>query len=185
MRYEMEIEANMFPKFLVRPVVVITTVSERGIPNAAPFSFSSPISFDPPLFGFSCSPEHDTWRNIKANGEFVANVVGRDMGEKMHILEHDFPYEENELKHASLTEVAAKTVRPPRIKEAKAWIECKMEKSTELGDHVWIVGRVLHAEVRDELWDGVLNVERAEILAHISGEFFAEGMRIVKYKRAR
>jgi len=182
----MEIEANAFPKLLVRPVIVVTTVSaERGIPNAAPFSFSSPISFEPPLFGFSCSPEHDTWKNIQANGEFVANVVGRDLGEKMHILEQDFPYEENELKHASLTEVAAKKVKPPRIKEAKAWIECKMERSVELGDHIWIVGRVLCAEVKDEFWNGVLNVERAEILAHISGEFFAEGMRIAKYKRAK
>ncbi|MDF2955324.1 MAG: FMN reductase RutF [Candidatus Alkanophagales archaeon MCA70_species_2] len=47
---------NAYAKLLVRPVVVITTVSDNGIPNAAPFSFNSPISFDPPLYGFSCSP---------------------------------------------------------------------------------------------------------------------------------
>ena len=46
----MEPGVNAYPKLLVRPVVVITTVSDNGIPNAAPFSFNSPISFDPPLY---------------------------------------------------------------------------------------------------------------------------------------
>ncbi|KAF5431865.1 NADH-FMN oxidoreductase RutF, partial [Candidatus Methanophagaceae archaeon] len=38
----MELEVNTFPKLLVRPVVVITTISEKGIPNAAPFSLNTP-----------------------------------------------------------------------------------------------------------------------------------------------
>ncbi|MHC1577379.1 MAG: flavin reductase family protein, partial [Candidatus Methanospirareceae archaeon] len=114
----MELEVKAFPKLLVRPVVVVTTISERGVPNAAPFSLNTPVSFEPPLYGFSCSPAHDTWRNIQANREFVVNVAGKDFGELMEVLETDFPYEENELEHAGLTEEQAKTVKPPRIKEA-------------------------------------------------------------------
>ena len=183
----MELEKKGYPKVLVRPVVVITTISERGIPNAAPFSFNSPISFDPPLYGFSCNPAHDTWRNIQKNGEFVVNVVGKDFGELLHVLETDYPYEENELKHAGLTEAKAKKVKPPRIKEARAWIECRMEHHVELGDHVWITGRVVNAEVKDELWKGagVIDVEKAKLLCHLGGEFFAVDMKEAKYKRAQ
>jgi len=181
----MRIESRAYPKLIVRPVVVVTTISEEGIPNAAPFSFNSPISFDPPLYGFSCSPEHDTWKNIQKNGEFVVNVVGKDLGDLMHILEKDFPYGVDEIKEAGLTEEKAKKVKPPRIKEAKAWMECKMERSIELGDHVWIVGRVLEAEVKDEFWDEVINVEKAELLCHISGESFAVDMKRARYKRAK
>jgi len=183
----MELEKKGYPKVLVRPVVVITTISERGIPNAAPFSFNSPISFDPPLYGFSCNPEHDTWRNIQKNGEFVVNVVGKDLGELLHVLETDYPYEENELKHAGLTEAKAKKVKPPRIKEARAWIECRMEHHVELGDHVWITGRVLVAEVKDEFWKeaGVIDVDKAKLLCHLGGEFFAVDMKEAKYKRAQ
>jgi len=183
----MELEKKGYPKVLVRPVVVITTISERGIPNAAPFSFNSPISFDPPLYGFSCNPEHDTWRNIQVNGEFVVNVVGKDLGELLHVLETDYPYEENELKHAGLTEAKAKKVKPPRIKEARAWIECRMEHHVELGDHVWITGRVLVAEVKDEFWKeaGVIDVDKAKLLCHLGGEFFAVDMKEAKYKRAQ
>ncbi len=181
----MELEEGAYPKLMVRPTVVITTVSKRGIPNAAPFSFNSPISFDPPLYGFSCNPAHDTWRNIQDNGEFVVNVVNKGFGELMHVLETDYPYEDNELKHAGLTEERARTVSPPRIKEAIAWIECKFEQGVELGDHIWVVGRVQSVGVNDEYWKGVLAVEKANPLCHIAGEFFAADMRGVTYKRAK
>ncbi|MCK4733966.1 MAG: flavin reductase, partial [Methanophagales archaeon] len=76
----MELEKGAYPKVLVRPVVVVTTISERGIANAAPFSLNSPMSFEPPLYGFSCNSKHDTWKNIQANGEFVVNVAGKELG---------------------------------------------------------------------------------------------------------
>jgi flavin reductase (DIM6/NTAB) family NADH-FMN oxidoreductase RutF len=183
----MELERKAFPKLFVRTAVVITTISERGISNAAPFSFNSPISFDPPLYGFSCNPAHDTWRNIQANGEFVVNVVGKDLAECMYILEADYPYEDSEIAHAGLTEAQAKVVKPPRIREALAWIECKLEKSVELGDHIWITGRVVAAEVKDEYWKdaGLLDVEKAKLLCHIAGESFVVDMKESRYKRAK
>jgi flavin reductase (DIM6/NTAB) family NADH-FMN oxidoreductase RutF len=181
----MELEKKAYSKLLVRPVVVITTRSKRGIPNAAPFSFNSPISLEPPLYGFSCNPAHDTWKNVRENGEFVVNVVGKDFGELMQVLETDYPYEDNEIEHAGLTEEKAKTVKPPRLKEAKAWIECKFEKNVELGDHIWIVGGVLAVGVKDEFWKekGVIDVEK--LLCHVGGEFFAVDMKEAKYKRAK
>jgi len=51
-----------------------------------------------PLFGFSSNTKHDTWRNIKENGEFVINLVGGNVGPLMATLERDFPYEVSEIK---------------------------------------------------------------------------------------
>ncbi|MFQ5711362.1 MAG: flavin reductase family protein [Candidatus Geothermarchaeales archaeon] len=171
-------------KLLVRPVVVISTTSERGISNAAPFSFNSPISFNPPLFGFSCNPKNHTWKNISKTGEFVVNVVGKRFGPLMHILEGKFPYEVSEIEKAGLTEEKARKVKPPRIGEADAWMECRLEDHLKLGDHVWIAGRVLLAEVREEFWREVIDVEKAKPLAHISGRYFATDMKMEEYKRA-
>jgi flavin reductase (DIM6/NTAB) family NADH-FMN oxidoreductase RutF len=183
----MELETKAFPKLLVRTAVVITTISERGISNAAPFSFNSPISFEPPLYGFSCNSAHDTWRNIQANGEFVVNVVGKDLAGLMHVLETDYPYEDSELAHAGLTEAEAKVVKPPRIQEAVAWIECKLEQSVELGDHIWITGSVVAAGVKDKYWKDaeMLDVEKAKLLCHLSGESFVVDMKESRYKRAK
>jgi flavin reductase (DIM6/NTAB) family NADH-FMN oxidoreductase RutF len=183
----MELEPKAFPKLLVRTAVVITTISERGIPNAAPFSFNSPISFEPPLYGFSCNPVHDTWRNIQVNGEFVVNIVGKDLAGILHILETDFPYEDNEIAHAGLMEEESRVVKPPRIKEALAWMECTLENTVELGDHIWITGRVVTAEVKDEFWKeaGRLDVEKANLLCHLAGESFIVDMKEANYKRAK
>lgn len=179
----MMINTNKYHKLLARPVVIISTISKNGISNAAPFSFNSPISFDPPLYGFSCMPRHHTWKNIEETKEFVVNIVGKDFGPLMHILEHKFPYEVSKIEKAGLTEMPSKKVKPYRIKEAIAWIECKLDKAIELGDHQWIVGRVLYVEVKEEFWREVINVEKASPLFHISGEFFAVDAKAKKYER--
>ncbi len=178
----MELKPSQFTKVLVRPVVIITTISDDGKVNAAPFSFNTPVSFDPPLYAFASDPEHDTWINIKKIGEFVVNIAGKDLGNVMHILEKDFPYGINELEKAGLSEIPSKFLKPPRVKEALGWIECKLEKSYEVGDHILIVGRVLCVEVKDEFFGKVIDVSR--VLCHLSGKFFAQDMKIAEYKRA-
>lgn len=180
----MMIKGEEFYKLLVRPTVVITTISENGVPNAAPFSWTSPISTKPPLFGFSCNPKHDTWRNIRKNGEFVVNLVGEDFGPLMHILERDFPYEVSEIEKAHLTEMKPVKVKPPRIKEAFGWFECKMEEHFQIADHIWVVGKVLAIEVKDDYMEEVINVEEAKPLNHIFGEYFVTEMKKSKFKRA-
>jgi flavin reductase (DIM6/NTAB) family NADH-FMN oxidoreductase RutF len=64
-----------FNKMLTRPCIVVSTISMNGVSNAAPFSFNSPATTKPPMYGFCCEVEHDTWRNIKENKEFVINLV--------------------------------------------------------------------------------------------------------------
>jgi len=168
----------------VRPTVVISTISQNGIPNAAPFSFNSPVGIDPPRFCFACNPKHDTWRNIRENSEFVVNYVGEEFGPLMHILERDYPYGVNEIKEAGLTEVKAEIVKPPRIKEAYAWLECRMAMNYDVGDHILIIGDVLKVEVKDEFMkNDILNVEKAKPLNHIFGEYFVCRMKVDKFKR--
>lgn len=181
----MRLNPEDYSKLFVRPVVVVTTVSKNGVPNAAPFSMNTPLSFEPPLYGFSCHPGHDTWRNIQDTKEFVVNVAGEDMGDLMKILEEKYPPDVNELEKAGLTEAESEVVKPPRIKEAIGWIECRFEKSVELGDHILITGKVVSAGVKDNLWDGVLKPETAHPLAHISREYFAVDMVTRTFERAR
>jgi len=113
------------------------------------------------------------------NGEFAVNFVGEKFGPLMHILEENFPYEVNEIEKAGLTEESSRAVRPPRIKEAYAWLECRME------DHLgtWIVGLVLEADIRDE-YVKVVDVQKAKPLQHIFGEYFSTEMSVRKFKRA-
>jgi len=180
----MRVERTRFFSALLRPVVIITTISKSGEVNGAPFSFNTSISFEPPLYGFSCDPGHDTWMNIRETEEFTVNVAGRDLGEYLWILEKDYPRGVNELREANLKEIPSKKVRPPRIEEAVAWIECSLHSSHEIGDHIFIVGEVLEAEIKDEFCEKG-RIKPEEALLHISGRFFAQESRLVEYRRAR
>ena len=73
-------------------------------------------------------------------------------------------------------------IKPPRIKEAFGWLECRMEEHFPIADHIWVVGRVLLGEIKDYCMEEVINVEKAKPLNHIYGEYFVTEMG--KRKRA-
>lgn len=182
----MKLDSTEFYKLLVRPTIVVSTISRNNISNAAPFSWNSPLATKPkPLFGFSSSVTHDTWRNIKENREFVVNLVGKDFGPLMETMERDFPYEVSEIKECGLTEIKSNRVKPPRIKEAFGWLECRMTDYVSLSERsVWVIGEVLEAEVKDEAFKEVVDVQKVKPLNHIWGEAFVTDMKITKFKRA-
>ena len=178
-----EVEAS-FNKLLSRPCIVVSTIGEDGVSNAAPFSFNSPATTKPPMYGFCCEVEHDTLRNIRLNGEFVVNLVGEEFGPLMRSLARDLPYGVSEISGSSLSEVPSKKVRPPRIEEAYAWIECRLSKIVELSSHVvWVFGEVLVSEVKSDMFDLVVDVEKVKPLNHIWGEDYVVGGKRVKYVR--
>jgi flavin reductase (DIM6/NTAB) family NADH-FMN oxidoreductase RutF len=174
-----------FYRLVARPTVVVTTVSKRGVPNAAPFSFNSPMASRPrPLYGFCCETSHDTWKNIQLNSEFVVNLVGADFGPLMKAMERDYPYEVSEITECGLTEERSVAVKPPRIGEAYGWIECKMREHVELSERsVWIIGEVLQAEAKEGFFDGVLNVERANPLFHLWDDKFLTEAKMAIFPR--
>ena len=175
----MELDRSYFSRLVVQPVIVVSTISPNGVSNAAPISFNAPVTTGPPpLYGFCCETEHDTWRNIRGNGEFVVNLVGRGFAPIMDDLASDLPYEESEIAHCGLTEEEASTVRPPRIAEAYGWIECRMREHVELSERVvWIIGEVTAVAVRDDAFDETLILEAAEPLHHVTAGGYVSGMR--------
>jgi len=180
----MKLQPKQYYKLFARPVVVITTISENGEANAAPYSFDSPVSMDPPIFGLSTFKERDTWKNIYDNGEFVINVCGQELGPHMKVLGKKYPYGTNELKEAGLTEVQSSKVKPPRIADALGWLECKLHAYHLSGDHIWVEGEVVDVEVNDKYCgeDG-FDIVAANPLQHVSGTDFMRDIKKQMYER--
>jgi flavin reductase (DIM6/NTAB) family NADH-FMN oxidoreductase RutF len=182
----MLLDVKEFYKLLVRPTVVISTISPHNIANAAPFSWNAPMATNPtPLFGFSSNVLHDTWRNIQANGDFVVNLVGASFGPLMGTMERDLPYEVSEITACGLSEAPSNHVTAPRIQEAFGWLECTMKDHIVLSDrNVWVIGEVHEAEVKDAAFNDVVNVEEIKPLNHIWGEIFVTQMQRTRFQRA-
>ncbi|MDE3105786.1 MAG: flavin reductase family protein [Acidobacteriota bacterium] len=154
-----------------RPIALVTSQSESGQLNAAPFSAYNYVCTDPPVLalgvtnrpGGGFAPK-DTARNIRRTGEFVVNVVTEDLLQAMNICATDFPEEVNELEMAGLETEVSSVVRVPRIRQAHAALECREHTTLEIGRSRIILGEVVSVYVEDQFVDPAGPYIRAEEL---------------------
>ena len=108
-----------------RPVGWISTVSAAGVCNLAPYSFFAAISEDPHFVMFSSGGIKDSLRNIMETGEFVCSLATWDLREAVNLSSASVPYGVDEFPIAGLTATPSKFVKPPRVKESPAALECR------------------------------------------------------------
>ena len=141
-----------------RPIALVTTLSPDGRVNAAPFSFFNLLGADPPILGV-CPGDRDdgtpkdTALNVRATHEFVVNLVDESIAEAMNKCAASLPYGENELQHAGLHPAPSSLVKPPRIAESPASLECVEWGTLQIGGNRVIIGLIKRLHVRDELFD--------------------------------
>jgi flavin reductase (DIM6/NTAB) family NADH-FMN oxidoreductase RutF len=161
------------------PVVLISTIAEGGIRNAAPWSCVIPVLrlLDEVLIASWL--KRDTLENIRQTGEFVINVPRAGMEEAVMICARNYPPETYEFQEAGLVARRSSAVKTPGIEGCLAWAECRLEEEIAREKYVLIVGRVVHLEVDDRFFseaDG-MNYEKATLLCSIGGP---NGMQFVR-----
>lgn len=123
-----------------RPIGWISTVDAQGRVNLAPYSFFNAFSERPTIIGFSSSGYKHSVANAAATGEFVYNLVTRDLIQQMNLSSTPLPAGKNEMDYAGLEPAPSRVVKPPRVAAAKAALECKVVQILQLQD---ITGRKL------------------------------------------
>jgi flavin reductase (DIM6/NTAB) family NADH-FMN oxidoreductase RutF len=141
-----------------RPIALVTTLGPDGVVNAAPFSFFNVFGDDPPIVAFAPGDRDDgtpkdTARNIRLGHEFVVNLVDEGIAEAMNRCSAPLPYGVSELEQARLTAAPSSAVKPPRIAEAPASLECSEWGTLQIGNNRLIIGVVKRVHLRDELFD--------------------------------
>ena len=109
-----------------RPIGWISTVDSCGRVNLAPYSFFNAFCDSPPIIGFSSSGRKDSQRNVEETGEFVFNLATRRQAEAMKRTSAPFPRGVNEFEAAGLAAAPSRLVKPPRVADAPAALECKL-----------------------------------------------------------
>ncbi|MFK7819678.1 MAG: flavin reductase family protein [Planctomycetaceae bacterium] len=145
-----------------RPIAWVSTQSSSGIPNLAPYSFFSGVGSRPPSLLFCPANKRDgspkdTLRNIEATGEFVVNTVSFELAQQMHESSADIDFETSEFDIVGLTAVPSSRIKAPRVKEARASIECELMQSLHLGTGPGasnvVIGRIVAIQIDDDVLD--------------------------------
>ncbi len=137
------------PWHMLTPMrVILVSASSGGKDNFMPASWCFPLSFDPPLFGVAISPKRFTFGMVRESGEFVLNVPGAELKEKVEKYGRHSGRDCDKFAESGLTREKSEKVGAVSIKECLASIECKVVGEHEAGDHVVFVGRVQNIRER-------------------------------------
>jgi len=154
-------------------LVTVIGAASRGRANLMPASWVMPASFDPPLLVAAVGSERYTLQLIREAGVFTVNPVGPDMAGKVAELGSMSGAEADKTR---LVEIfPASTVDAPCLGGALACIECLVDGMHEAGDHVLVVGKIIHAKARALCFDAERMVYREGCwpVYHAGGRLYA------------
>lgn len=177
-------------KFLIgsvipRPIALVSTISEEGIVNVAPFSYFNIVTYDPPMLSVAVQradgKSKDTARNILASGEAVLHIVDSDNVEQANNTSAPLSKDESELEISSFTAVDSKIVKVPGLNEAKVRYE------TELYENVVIYNeenipttdllllKVKHYHIDSEIYqNGYIDPLKLKAVSRLAGNDYAD-----------
>lgn len=166
-----------------RPIGWVSTLSADGVPNLAPYSFFNLFNYTPPLIGFSSMGWKDSVANIAATGEFVWNLVSRDLGDAMNATAANVAADVDEFALAGLETLASLHVKPPRVAASRAQFECKVTQIVRLEtkerrelDQWLVLGEAVAIHIDPAMLDdGVYQTARGEPILRGGGpaDYFA------------
>ena len=152
-----------------RPIGWISTVDGQGRVNLAPYSFFNAFNSNPPIVGFASEGRKDSLRNVEATGEFVCNLATRPLAGVMNRCSTALPHGESEMDLAGIAPAPSRLVRPPRVADTPAALECRLLQVIQLHDldgealdtHL-VLGQVVGVHIdRAYLVDGVFDLRAA------------------------
>jgi len=163
MAISMELKPFKRESLLPLPVTFISTISKAGTRNIAPYSCITTVLRPLDLVCVASAKRRDTLDNIRETGEFVINLPGANLSGKVVPTAKNLPPGEDEFTYAGLEEHPSRSIKASGIKGCYAWMECTLDRLYEEDQYALIIGKVVHLEVNDAVYDGEghLNVDAA------------------------
>ena len=163
-----------------RPIGWVSTLAADGSVNLAPFSFFNAMSDSPPIVVLGINGTHseggakDSLANIEVTKEFVCNMVTYELREQMNLSSAMLPRDVDEFDYSGLTKEPSELVKPPRVKESPAHLECVHYKTLELPStnpdvkNMMVFGEVVGIHINEDIiTDGMVNMDKFRPLARL------------------
>ncbi|MBQ4833128.1 flavin reductase family protein [Pseudoalteromonas sp. MMG010] len=176
-----------------RPIAWVSTVSEKGITNIAPYSFFTVASCLPAILSVTHinprdKPAKDTLINLMATKECVVNIVSQSFVEKMNASSANFPTSVSEFSALDIEPVASTLVKAPGALSALVRYECELKDVISFGDEPGS-GKMLLLNVKgifvnDEiLKNNVIAPNQLATVGKMGGDYFSTTKDLFSIKR--
>ncbi len=169
-----------------RPIGWVTSLSPDGIVNLAPFSFFNAVGDSPPVVAFAPQgskpdrPIKDTLANVEATREFVCNLATYALRDQMNLTSARLAAGVDEMQAAGLTPTPSRLVKPPRVAESPAHLECRLLQILDLPTwdpaerQALVIGQVVGIHIDDRLIkDGRVDIVSVQPIARLGYSLYA------------
>lgn len=123
--------------------VVVVTGGDPSNPSGLVCGSFMSVSLEPPLVAVAPQKTSTSWPKIEAAGMFCANVLS----EGQEDLARRFAQSGGD-KFAGVQYSPAPATGAPILDGVAAWIDCRIHKRIEAGDHWLVLGEVLELSVQ-------------------------------------
>jgi flavin reductase (DIM6/NTAB) family NADH-FMN oxidoreductase RutF len=179
-----QLHAYLLGAVAPRPICFASTVDADGRPNLSPFSFFNVFGSKPPILIFSParrvrdnSIKH-TLENIYATKEVVINVVSYNIVQQANLASCEYPAGVDEFGKAGFTPAPSDMVKPFRVAESPAQLECRVlqviETGQEGGAGNLIICEMLCMHLHDDVLNeaGVIDPHKIDLVARMGGDYY-------------
>ena len=155
-----------------RLTVLVTSIGKKGKPNIITLAWTMPTSFAPPMVAISVAPERHSHDLISESGEFVVNIPTMEIVKETLFCGRNSGRNYDKFTETGLTQIPAKKVCPPLVKECVFHLECKVVNDVETGDHTVFIGEVVVASAEQGTFKDKFNIDKVKPIYHVGGDDF-------------
>lgn len=162
------------------PVVMVSCNRKGEKANIVTVAWTGTICSDPAMVSISVRPERYSHDIIEETGEFVINLVTKDLTYATDYCGVRSGRDVDKFKEMNLTPLPSKMIDAVGIEESPVNIECKVVEVKKLGSHDMFIAEVVNVTVDDRYMDenNKFNLNDSDLVAYSHGEYFTLGEKI-------
>lgn len=171
-----------------RPIAFVTSKSEEGVVNAAPFSYFNIVSSNPPMLSVSVQrkgdDKKDTARNVLTGKEFVVHIVDEENVFEVNETAASLPPNESEIDVTKLTLIDSEEIDVPAVAQSKVRFECVLDQAVDLPNTDLLIGRIVRIHIDEAIYEnGRINASLLKPVSRLAGTNYAKLGEMFSLKR--
>lgn len=162
------------------PVVMVSCKKEGEKPNIITLAWAGTICSNPPMLSISVRPERYSYHIIRETGEFVVNLVTKDLVFAADYCGVKSGSTIDKFQEMKLTPSVSEIIQAPGIVESPVNMECRVTEVKELGSHHMFLAEIVGVNISEEYLDekDKFHLNSAGMAAYSHGEYFILGEKV-------
>ena len=162
------------------PAVMVSCGRKGEKPNIITVAWAGTVCSDPPMVSISVRKERYSYEIIRETGEFVINLVNRELVRAADYCGVKSGRDTDKFKEMGLTAQPSRYVGAPGIGESPVNLECRVTNRLELGRHDMFLARVEGVAIDGKYMDekGKFHLNDSGLVSYSHGEYFELGKKL-------